>query len=321
MPSVFRLVMLFYRFIKNLITNKPLAVSLEITHKCNARCNHCHRTSKESRQRATPKEFGDIFKTLRSLVVQISGGEPLIRKDVNEIIKAIKQRDGTPYIIFVTNGSLLTKEKMAELVDIGVDTFSISLDYPDKRHDKFRRIKGLIGHITDLVNSLDNGLKEKVTFNTVVHRENYKELLPMAEFARALDVLINFSPYTWLRTDEKGYIIPRNEMQAFKEEIDKLLAFKKKFGTVRTSRHIFQNMVNFFTDHSLPNCRAGERFLVVNPDATLSPCGLIMASYNSQDELIENFTKKNSCTACNTCIRATTEKPFNSIIKDAIETI
>jgi len=307
--------------ILNYFINRPLCVSFEITHSCNAKCRHCHRGGPVSEHRATPQRFGEICRELRPIVVQVSGGEPLLRKDVEKVIEALKQHDGTPYIILVTNASLLTEEKFYHLREVGVDVYSISLDYPDERHDEFRNIPGLFQHIKTLIGKLDPVKYKTITLSSVVQRDNYREMLRMAELAREWNVTINFSPYTWLRTNDKGYMIPKNELPEFIAIIKKLIDFKRKYKTVRTTDSFFYDMVKFFKDESIPNCRAGERFFVINPDGTFSPCGLIITGYHSWNELKEGFTKNNTCTFCHTCIRSSTEKPLNNLIRDGLQSL
>jgi MoaA/NifB/PqqE/SkfB family radical SAM enzyme len=79
------------RGLQNLILTKPLSISLEITHSCNCNCKHCDKGGNiPDEVLAPPKRFGDAVKELKPLVAQISGGEPLLRKDIEEIIKEVK---------------------------------------------------------------------------------------------------------------------------------------------------------------------------------------------------------------------------------------
>ena len=151
----------------NYATKRPFCVSFEITHSCNAHCDHCHRGGKVDQELATPAQFAARFDELKPLSIQISGGEPLLRKDVYEVIEALRQPNGTPYIIFVTNGWLLTPEKFDRLRSIGVDAFSVSLDYPDERHDEFRQIPGLFAHLEKLTADLGRERSQRITFNSV----------------------------------------------------------------------------------------------------------------------------------------------------------
>ena len=89
-----------------------------------------------------PEEYGDLTQRLNPVAAQISGGEPLLRKDIAAIVKAIKQ-GGVQYVILVTNGVLLNESNYLQLCEGGVNQFSASLDFPNERHDEFRRRPGL----------------------------------------------------------------------------------------------------------------------------------------------------------------------------------
>ncbi len=254
-------------------------------------------------------------------MVQISGGEPLVRRDVDQIIQAIRQPDGTPYIIFVTNGALLSRDRFRGLRRIGVDQFSVSLDYPDERHDDFRSIPGLFGRIRDMIAGLEPGERSVVTLNAVVQSRNYRDLVALAELAREWGVNMNYSPYTWLRTGDKSFLIQGSDLTELRGVMEGLIAFKRKHRTIRTGDSFLRDIARFNAEASYSRCRAGERFLVVNPDGTLSPCGLIMAQYESREELVEEFSRSNDCSFCNTCIRASTERPFNNLVRGGLSSL
>lgn len=312
---------LLHRGVVNLLTTRPLCVSFEITHNCNARCEHCHRGEKLRETRAPPERFGELYRELRPPVVQISGGEPLTRGDVEDVIRAIRQPSGVPYVILVTNGSLLRRERFLRLREIGVDQVSLSLDFPDERHDTFRKIPGLFGRIRDFVLGLEPEDRRVITLNAVVMTKNLRALTRLAELAREWGVSMNYSPYTWMRTGNRGFVPKGEDLAEFERVVDQLVAFKKEHDTIRTSDAFLQDMVAFYDDERRPGCRAGERFLVVNPDGTLSPCGLIMTSYRTREELVENFSKGNTCAHCNTCIRASTEHPFNNLVAGGLRSL
>jgi MoaA/NifB/PqqE/SkfB family radical SAM enzyme len=262
--------------------------------------------------RAPPQRFGEILREFKPIVIQISGGEPLVRKDVEQIIETLKQYDDKPYMIVVTNAALLTEDKYHRFLELGIDQYSISLDFPDERHDEFRNIPSLFQHIKDLINTIMSEKDKKITLNSVIQSSNFRDAIKMAELARDWGVNTNFSPYTWLRTNDKGYMIPKDEIPEFRDIIGKLIDFKRRYNTIQTSDSFLYDMVEFFKNESIPNCRAGERFLVVNPDATLSPCGLITTDYHSLKKLKEDFVADNTCISCHTCIRAGSEKPLNN---------
>jgi MoaA/NifB/PqqE/SkfB family radical SAM enzyme len=310
-----RLAHLAYRAAANFATGRPLCVSFEITHNCNARCRHCHRGRVRHEVRASPERFGEIYRMLRPPAVQISGGEPLTRGDVEDIVRAVRQPGGIPFIIFVTNGALLHRERFLRLRSIGVDQFSVSLDFPDDRHDEFRAIPGLFSRIRRFIGTLDAEERRRVTVNTVVTSLNVRELMPLAELALEWGITIDYSPYTWMRTGDLGLVPAGEDLREFERVIDRLVAFDREHGILTVSEKFLKEMAWFFANGGRTGCLAGRRFLVVNPDGTMSPCGLIPGGYATQEELVEGFCTNNQCTACNTSIRATTEQPFSNLLR------
>ena len=201
-----------------------------------------------------------------------------------------------------------------------MDEFSISLDYPDERHDEFRNIPGLYKKIEKFLSGIKDVRDKGITLSCVVHRKNFRELVKLAEFAKKWNVGMNFSAYTWLRTNRKDdFMITEDEMPEFEKMISKIIEFKRKSGIVFTSEYNFHKMIEWFKKQATPDCRAGERFLIVGPDATLSPCGLILKKYRTQKELLEKFTKSNTCELCFTSIRVNSEKKPMRLLKDNIK--
>jgi MoaA/NifB/PqqE/SkfB family radical SAM enzyme len=306
----------------NYLRKRPLCVSFEITYNCNARCKHCHLGgSAPEDDRATPEEFGRIARELKPVVAQISGGEPLLRKDVEEVVRALRRPGRAPFIVLTTNGSLLTREKYGRLREAGVDEISLSLDYPDERHDEFRGIPGLFQKIRTLALGLKDVRNSGITLNCVIQRDNFRELPRLAELAREWGLRMNFSSYTLLRTRKKEYMISAEEIGELREVLEKIREFKKRHDTVFTSDYVLRRIPEYFTNGAVEGCRAGERFFVVNPDGTISPCGLIIRKYRSRKEMLRDFLKTNDCALCYTSIRANTEKPARYAIADGLRSI
>jgi len=258
---------------------------------------------------------------LKPLVAQVSGGEPLLRKDAEDIVHALKTEGGAPYVVLTTNGALLNRKRYESLIEAGVDAFSLSFDYPDERHDSYRGIPGLFQKIVGLLEEIKHVPDKKIALSCVVQSKNFRDLIQMAEFARKWDVKMNFSTYTWLRTQKMEFMLQPEELEELSEILERLKEHKRKYHTVIASDFVFKQMVEFFKNQTIPGCRAGERFLVVNPDATLSPCGLIIKKYGSRRELLEKFTRTNTCAECYTSIRANTEKPPRYLILDSLKAL
>lgn len=319
MRSFIRTLSLARRGIRNYFRKKPFCVSFEVTYSCNARCVHCHLGGPVEENRASPERYAELCQMFQPVVAQVSGGEPLLRRDIEAIVKALRVPNRAPYIVLTTNGALLTKQRYLKLREAGVDEFSLSFDFPDERHDTFRGIPGLFRKIEHLMEGVRDIPDKGITLSGVVNRENFRELLRMAELAKAWNVRLNFSTYTWLRTRKKDLMVPKSALPELRDTIRNLLEFKKKNDTLVSSEYVLWQMVAFFENESIGNCRAGERFFVVNPDGTLSPCGLIIKAYGSQEELIEKFSCHNRCGDCYTSIRANTERPAKYLVKDNLK--
>ncbi len=307
------------RGLKNSIRRRPLTISFEITHACNAKCRHCHLGGGIKEDRASPQAYAEICRRVKPVIAQFSGGEPLLRQDLEEIVRAVRVRDRAPYVVVTTNGALLTRKRYDGLREAGVDEFSISLDYPDERHDAFRRIPGLFGRIRALVEGLIPPERSHITLCCVIQRDNFRDLPRMSELAWKWSVAINFSCYTPLRTHDRSYMIPREELGEFQEITKRLVAFKKQHDTVFTSEYFFKNMTNYFERGYFPRCRTGEKFCNVNPNGTFSPCGLIITDFKTLEELKTGFSRTNTCAYCLTSTRANSEQPLWRLAWNVLE--
>jgi MoaA/NifB/PqqE/SkfB family radical SAM enzyme len=307
------------RGLRNYFLKKPLTISFEITHACNAKCLHCHLGGPIKEERASPQVYAEVCRKVKPVIAQFSGGEPLLRQDLEEIVRAVRVPNRAPYIVVTTNAALLTRKRYEQLREAGVDEFSISLDYPDERHDTFRQIPGLFNRIKALVESFDPAEDRPITLCCVIQHDNFRELPRMAELARKWNIKINFSSYTPLRTHDQGYMIPKKDLEEFREITRKLVAFKKTSRTIFTSKLVFKNMAKYFDQGCFPHCRTGVKFCNVNPNGTFSPCGLIITDFKTLKELTNNFARTNNCVYCFTSIRANCEKPLWRLTWDMLK--
>jgi MoaA/NifB/PqqE/SkfB family radical SAM enzyme len=306
-----------WRGAMNYFQRRPYCVSFELTHNCNARCRHCHRGDRVAEEPATPEQLLEVCRQLRPIVAIMSGGEPLLRRDLLEIVRTLKE-GCAPLRVFVnTNAALLTRGRFRELGEAGVDEVLISLDYPDERHDDYRKIPGLFRRIEALITGLDAASRERIVLTCVLQSDNFGEALKMASLARGWGVHINYSAYTWLRTEERSLMIPPTRIDELRETIGSLRSFKRANDTILTSDWVLEGMVRFFENGRLGGCRAGQRSLVVNPDGTLSPCGLLIRDYGTRGQLLHEFTRNNTCGDCYTSTRGNSERPFKYLVGDS----
>lgn len=301
----------------NYFLGRVYCVSFELTHNCNARCEHCHRGCRiDNEVRASPERLVEIGREIKPIVSIMSGGEPLIRQDLEEIVHGLKASKASARVNVNTNAALLTPKRFQSLKEAGLDNFVISFDFPDERHDEWRVIPGLFGKIESLVAGLSPEDKKRVVLTGVVTSANFRALPRMAEVAREWGVSMNYSPYTWMRTNDMSLLVQPEELDECGEVFRTLSEMRNQHGTILNSDGVFQGMLDFYRERSAPGCRAGERLIVVNPDGTFSPCGLIIRDYSTRKALLEDFTATNDCSACYTISRAMAERPLWWFVRD-----
>jgi MoaA/NifB/PqqE/SkfB family radical SAM enzyme len=308
---------LFTGGIRNYITNRPIVVSYEVTLSCNCNCLHCDLGGfiKHEKQ-ITPEEYGDLTQRLKPLAAQISGGEPLLRKDIAAIVKAIKQA-GVKYAILVTNGVLLNESNYLQLREAGVDQFSVSLDFPDERHDEFRQRPGLYKRLERTLPHLASFGYRDIILNTAITQANVREILPLAKKAAEWGVDMSYSAYTARRTGNKDYCLNNGEdLEILRHAINELIILKKQGTHLVNPDLTLRDTLKFFEQKYMPNCKAGIRFLVVMPDGSLVPCSLQRTKYATREEMLEKFSRTNRCGDCFVAIRSYSEMSFLSHTKN-----
>jgi MoaA/NifB/PqqE/SkfB family radical SAM enzyme len=312
------------RALKNHFSSKPIVVSFEVTLSCVAGCRHCDTGGyKPDEQRLSPEEYRRYIAELQPAVVQLSGGEPLLREDLPDIIKVIKSNGCLPYVIVVTNGYLLNEQKYLELKEAGADRFSVSLDFPNEKHDDFRRLPGLYAHLEQLIPRLASRGCGDVAMNCAITTANLPYLREVAAKCEEWDVDVSYSAYSILRTGDPQYFISaQDDLETLGETIQDLIEMKRDGTGILNSISVLSNTYDFFKEGGIPDCNAGRRFLVVRPEGVLNACSMYRdRRYTSQKEMLDDFSAHNQCKDCYVAIRAYSDKSLWSLSKDAIEFI
>jgi len=263
-----------------------------VTKRCNAKCDFCSYWEEKG-----PPEMGDytdVVKAFRPVVLSLSGGEPLIRRNLHEIIK--KLRPYCHYVALVTNGTLLTEERAKELFDAGVNQLSVSLDFTDETHDKMRGVPGLFKKITKIVPDLA-AKGYNVAFNTVIMDTNIDHIIPLAKKAFDWGVGVSFSTYCNLKNDNHLHTMKDENFIRLDEIVKELKRLKRVQKNIKNSDYYLDRIPQFVRNGGIPNCKAGERWVQVTPDGYLQPCSELdrFAHYS---EYSQKILPKITCTKC-----------------------
>ena len=182
----------------------PLAVLLEVTHRCPLQCPYCSNPIELDRARSelTTEEWKKVLSELAELgVLQVhfSGGEPTARKDLVELVK--HANDVGLYTNLITSAVLLTREKLAELADAGLSHVQIS--FQGSEAASADRVAGLKdAHNKKIeVAKWTRELDLPLTVNAVMHRQNLHQLPDIIQMAVDLDAdrleVANVQYYGW----------------------------------------------------------------------------------------------------------------------------
>jgi MoaA/NifB/PqqE/SkfB family radical SAM enzyme len=310
--SAMQVARLAARGIRNYLTRRPLAVGYEVTLSCNLNCRHCDLGGViRNEKRIEPPEYGSLTRRLSPVVVLLSGGEPLLRKDIVPIVSAVRKSDPTPYLILVTNGLLLNEGNYIQLREAGVNQFSISIEFPDERQDEFRGRSGLYRHLEETLPRLAKLGFGNILLNTAINKANLREIVPLAKRAVEWGVDISYSAYTPLRTKNEEYCVSHEEdLAVLRQTISELAALRKGGSYVANAEAILTNTLKFFEQGRLRGCKAGVRSLIVMPDGSLVPCSMHRTKYATQKQMAAEFSPTNQCDSCYCGLRSYSELSF-----------
>ncbi len=162
---------------------RPANFNLIPTLRCNARCVMCHLYKKREPDLdadVIERALGAIRGWLgSSFFVNISGGEPLMHKDIHRLVAFCRRNDIRPKI--GTNGLLLDPQTCDRLAEAGLEYLSVSVDsLRPEVHDSLRGVPGALDRaLAGLRNLRERGIRAGVT--TVISSRNAAELVPLAD--------------------------------------------------------------------------------------------------------------------------------------------
>lgn len=256
------------------LRRKPLLVHFEVTMRCNARCDFCDYWKTPSSEKAREvKSFADAARFFDPLMVCFTGGEPLLRRDLEELVSAVSEAVRLKYITVITHGAMLTVERARSLWQAGINQFSISLDFLDERHDRARGIPGLAARILDVVPRLRDAGIDNVRFNTVIKDENVAHVMDIVRTAHALGIGVGFSTYTDMKNGNPAHFPRGDRLRHVDGLVEELLAFKRRHrGVITSSDWYLRQIPRYFRGELTDVCASGLRTVHIDPAGFVRRC-------------------------------------------------
>ena len=215
---------------------KLIDLFLEVTSRCNAKCEHCGSSCGEKMPKdeisidylkKALKEIADAYNA-KKIFIYVTGGEPLMRKDIFDLMKYAKKL-GFNWGI-TTNGMLFNDRIFKGFKDSKVSSISISLDGMKETHEKFRKVPGCFNIIVDNIKKiLENDVCELLQITTVANKKNLKELDQIYELLLSLGVkywrVVTVDPIGRAKKND-GILLDKKEFKYVLDYIEK----KRKEG-------------------------------------------------------------------------------------------
>jgi AdoMet-dependent heme synthase len=248
------------------------------TNACTARCLHCSSNSaKRSPDELSTAEVIDLIDQLAdSGVVDfgISGGEPLIRRDVLDVVAHAKGRNMAVGV--ATNGAKLPEPVAQRLAELELNRLQVSLDGPPVAHDKLRRWPGLYERAVATIRTARRA-SLRVHVCCTINSFNVDQLEAFVESLLGLDVQrLNFSRYVPTGRGTDALDLPDSR---WRSAIETCAALKARFsGQLEIVSHLAQQILVDEEVVEMPGfigCQAGRGQGCVTANGTVLPCVLL----------------------------------------------
>jgi MoaA/NifB/PqqE/SkfB family radical SAM enzyme len=258
----------------------PIVAHIVPTRRCNLACTYCNEFDDFSQPVPLVTMLGriDRLAELGTTVITISGGEPLLHPELDEIIRHIRRRGSIATLI--TNGYLLTPDRIRRLNRAGLDHLQISIDNvkPDKISMKSLKV------LDQKLEWLSQHASFRININTVLGTsERPEDAAAVARRAREL----GFATTVGIVHDGQGQLHPLGEAE-HRVYQDIMQASNRSFSTFAYYNQFQKNLLQGKTNNW--SCRAGSRYLYICENGLVHYCS---QQRGSPGIPLENYTVEN----------------------------
>jgi pyrroloquinoline quinone biosynthesis protein E len=253
--------------------NRPYTLIAELTYKCPLRCVYCSNPLDYARhdQELDTETWRRVFREAEALgVVQVSltGGEPLVRSDIESLIEEARALD--LYTNLVTSGIPLTRERLAGFRELGLDNVQVSIQ--DVAAPAADRIAGLRSFDRKL--TVARWVKElgfPLTLNIVLHRDNLDHIEEVVALAESLGAdrleLANTQYLSWALLNRAALLPAREQLDRARKAARE--AKQRLLGRMELL-FVLPDYYSEFPKACMDGW--GRRFILVSPDGLVLPC-------------------------------------------------
>jgi PqqA peptide cyclase len=255
----------------------PRALIAEITHRCPLHCVYCSNPLEMQRrsEELCTADWISVFEQAAEmgiLQLHLTGGEPLSRSDLTELVRA--GRGAQLYLNLITSGVGLDERRLDELIAAGLD--HVQLSFQDSEEGPANEFAGTRSHALKL--RLAQIIRERriaFTVNMVVHRRNLDRLQEMIAFAQQTGAqrleIANVQYYGWALRNREALLPTRKQLEASIEIVD--AARERLKGRMRIE-FVFPD---YYAKYPKPCMNGwGHQQLLIDPAGRALPCHAAM---------------------------------------------
>lgn len=287
---------------------QPFSVLLQVTNRCNMRCDFCTFWSNGAhpRDELTLTDYERIeheLTTLGRFMISIEGGEPFNRPDILDIVEILSRRHVT---VLYTNGWYIDEHKARMLFENGLAQIGVSIDFPDAaRHDAKRGLASTYERAwraVDLLRDAAPAGGRQVHVMTVYMEENRRDLEALLQLSRDRGV----GHYMTLLAT-KGTRRAEGGSPPTVPVADHLLDLWTRYPHFRVMRDYLSLMDEFLAGGDMPTCRAGQQSFNIDHLGNVAPCieKIGRPAGNVRDEpladIVRRLARDPSVTGCQDC--------------------
>ena len=257
---------------KDKFNRKLQDLRISVTDRCNFRCRYCmpeelYGEAFEFLKKDQVLSFEEIIRLSKIFVnlgvnkIRITGGEPLVRKNVSHLIKSLSEIDENLDIAMTTNGYLLSKYA-SELHDAGLKRLTVSLD--SLHNEIFKKMSGKSFDVENVLSGIKKAKSEgfeNIKINTVVRKDvNENSIMDLVDYCRSEGHILRFIEYMdvgTLNSWNRENVVSSNEIKELISEKYNLKSISKNYSSETSDRYTFfdgSGEIGFISSISNPFC-------------------------------------------------------------------
>jgi MoaA/NifB/PqqE/SkfB family radical SAM enzyme len=267
--------------VRSLTPNRPYHAQWMLTRRCNYRCRGCNVWQEQDTRELSTREIKrglDILKELGVIEIVLSGGNPLLREDIDEII----EYSSRSFITTVYDNGSMAAQKIEALRH--ADLVAISIDSLDARKNDY--IRGVPGALKKAMHAIEKLSREgiRVGVAPTISQLNLHEIIDITNHFLAMKIPVWYSLYSFdpsKEVDQLFKIGKQNDefvitdRKAMANLCNSLVALKRKSGQILITDKILEAVKTLYSENRRTwRCHALQNFLIIDNRGRVAGCHL-----------------------------------------------